>query len=53
MASVDTAPSSTVGKSTRDKMSVDKLPEEINEMKIRDDKVINVGFYSTFPREDH
>lgn len=31
------------GKPQTDAMLVDKLPEEINEMKIRDDKVEKVG----------
>ncbi|KAF8408250.1 hypothetical protein HHK36_007398 [Tetracentron sinense] len=38
MASGIVVPASTVGRSSGDTMSVDKLPEELNEMKIRDDK---------------
>ncbi|KAL6007028.1 Shaggy-related protein kinase epsilon [Asimina triloba] len=38
MSSVSTAPPPAVGKSNSSTMSVDKLPEEINEMKIKDDK---------------
>lgn len=50
MASVGAAASSTVAKSSRNEMSVDKLPEEINEMKIRDEKVIHFGFIIIFPQ---
>ncbi|KAK2661736.1 hypothetical protein Ddye_000310 [Dipteronia dyeriana] len=39
MASADMAPASAVGKPGRNGMFVDKLPEEINEMKIKDEKV--------------
>lgn len=35
---------SAVGKPSSNIMSVGKLPEEINEMKIRDDKAEKVGF---------
>ncbi|XP_077210436.1 shaggy-related protein kinase epsilon-like [Tasmannia lanceolata] len=38
MASADIGPPSAVVKPSGNTMSVDKLPEEINEMKIRDDK---------------
>lgn len=51
MASVGAAASSTVAKSSRNDMTVDKLPEEINEMKIRDEKVINFGLIIIFPQE--
>lgn len=43
MASAGTAPASAVGKPSGEAMIVDKLPEEINEMKIRDEKVEKVG----------
>ncbi|KAG2714566.1 hypothetical protein I3843_03G036700 [Carya illinoinensis] len=39
MATAGTAPASAVGKPSGEAMIVDKLPEEINEMKIRDEKV--------------
>ncbi|KAJ4834177.1 Shaggy- protein kinase epsilon [Turnera subulata] len=39
MASAGMAPAPEVGKPSGDAMLVDKLPEEINEMKIRDEKV--------------
>ncbi|RVW46555.1 Shaggy-related protein kinase epsilon [Vitis vinifera] len=39
MASAGIPPASAVGKPSGNTMFVDKLPEEINEMKIRDDKV--------------
>lgn len=48
MASGGMVPSS-VGKPRADAMLVDKLPEEINEMKIKDEKVEKVK--STFPLE--
>ncbi|KAI3931325.1 hypothetical protein MKX01_040242 [Papaver californicum] len=38
MTSLGAAPPLAVGKTSGDKMSVDKLPGEINDMKIRDDK---------------
>lgn len=47
MASVGMAPL-TAEKVDGDSMFVDKLPEEINEMKIRDDKVEKVVFYLLF-----
>ena len=36
---------SVTGKPSGNEMLIDKLPEEINEMKIRDDKVEKVIFY--------
>ena len=44
MASAGIPPAVAVGKPSGDAMFVDKLPEEINEMKIRDDKVEKVAF---------
>ena len=44
MASAGIPPASAVGKPSGNTMFVDKLPEEINEMKIRDDKVEKVVF---------
>lgn len=38
------APASAIRKPAAEAMIVDKLPEEINEMKIRDEKVEKVGF---------
>lgn len=39
MASVGVAPTSCVRESSGHTVGVDKLPEEMNDMKIRDDKV--------------
>ncbi|GLT53640.1 hypothetical protein SLA2020_268980 [Shorea laevis] len=39
IAPASVAPASAVGKPAGEAMIVDKLPEEINEMKIRDEKV--------------
>ena len=44
MASAGSVPSG-MGKPSGDAMLVDKLPEEINEMKIRDDKTEKVVVY--------
>lgn len=44
MAAAGMAPASTAIIPSGDTMFVDKLPEEINEMKIRDDKVEKVAF---------
>ena len=44
MASGGMAPAIVVGKPAGDAMIVDTLPEEINEMKIRDEKVEKVSF---------
>jgi hypothetical protein len=44
MASGGMAPATAIGKPAGDAMMVDRLPEEINEMKIRDEKVEKVGF---------
>lgn len=44
MASAGIPPASAVGKPSSNAMFVDKLPEEINEMKIKDDKVEKVAF---------
>lgn len=44
IAPANVAPASAVGKPAGEAMIVDKLPEEINEMKIRDEKVEKVGF---------
>lgn len=46
MASVGTLPSSTATRKMNDSVCVDKLPEGINEMKIKDDKVRRIF---TFP----
>lgn len=43
IAPASVAPASAVGKPAGEAMIVDKLPEEINEMKIRDEKVEKVG----------
>lgn len=43
MASGGMAPAIAVGKPAGDAMIVDTLPEEINEMKIRDEKVEKVS----------
>lgn len=42
MASSGMAPTSVIGKPTSNATFVDKLPEEINEMKIKDEKVEKV-----------
>lgn len=39
MASVDAAPTSGLRESSGQNVGVDRLPEEMNEMKIKDDKV--------------
>lgn len=41
MASVGVAPDSCLRESSGHTVGVDKLPEEMNDMKIRDDKVID------------
>ena len=43
MASVGVAPTCGITDSTSH--GVDRLPEEMNDMKIRDEKVNNVSFY--------
>lgn len=47
MASAGMAPASGVGKPSGDTMLVDKLPEEINEMKIKDEKIEKVHLYES------
>lgn len=44
MASAGAAPASTVGKPGGNTGFADKLPDEINEMKIKDEKAEKVGF---------
>lgn len=47
MASAGMAPASGFGKPSGDTMLVDKLPEEINEMKIKDEKIEKVHLYES------
>lgn len=45
MASVDVVPSAGVRDNNGNTIAVDKLPEEMNDMKIRDDKVDGVDLF--------
>lgn len=45
MASVDVVPSAGVRDHNGNTIAVDKLPEEMNDMKIRDDKVYGVDLF--------
>jgi len=46
MASVSVVPSSGLKNTNGNNIGMDKLPEEMNDMKIRDDKVTSVIIYT-------